>query len=77
MEDAATLYFDIAGNPFPRQLDNLLTFANEGHIVFGTDYPFAPLARAARAIIDYKERQYSEEFQNLLFYQNAHDIFRF
>lgn len=36
------LYYDIAGDPEPNQLDMLLSITDEGHIVYGSDFPYAP-----------------------------------
>ena len=45
------VYYDIAGDPEPHQLDMLLCIAREGHILFGSDFPHAP----AKAIIKKKK----------------------
>ncbi len=45
------LYFDIAGDPEPDQLDMLRMVADDNHIVFGTDYPHSP----AKVILKKKE----------------------
>lgn len=36
------LYFDIAGDPEPEQLDMLRMVADDSHIVFGSDFPHSP-----------------------------------
>jgi len=37
----AKLYFDIAGDPEPVALDMLRMVADDGHIVYGSDFPHA------------------------------------
>ncbi len=40
----ATFYFDTALSSSAAALPTLLAFAKPGHITFGSDFPFAPLA---------------------------------
>jgi len=40
--DLASLHFDLAGFPIPRQLDALLTITTLEHLHYGSDYPFTP-----------------------------------
>jgi predicted TIM-barrel fold metal-dependent hydrolase len=40
----SSFYFDTSLSSSPAALPNLLAFANPGHITFGSDIPFAPLA---------------------------------
>jgi predicted TIM-barrel fold metal-dependent hydrolase len=42
LEDARQFYFDIALSSTPQTLDLLTKFAKPGHILFGSDYPYAP-----------------------------------
>jgi len=45
MRDALrTLYFDLAGAPVPELLSALLSVADPTHIMYGSDWPFTPLA---------------------------------
>lgn len=75
MKDAATLYFDIAGDPLPRQLDTLLTFADPGHILYGTDYPWKPADSAKRNLTELAEKFADGLFAELLFHKNAQALF--
>ena len=34
------IFFDLAGDPMPEQMDFLLKISDEGHLIFGTDYPY-------------------------------------
>ncbi|KAH7054331.1 hypothetical protein B0J12DRAFT_718167 [Macrophomina phaseolina] len=42
MEDARSFYFDTALSANPLQLELLKGFAKPGHVLFGSDYPYAP-----------------------------------
>jgi predicted TIM-barrel fold metal-dependent hydrolase len=47
LEDFQSFYFDTALSSSPAALPTLLAFARPGHILFGSDWPFAP-TQAAR-----------------------------
>ena len=34
------LYFDLAGDPMPDEMDMLLAITEKGHLVYGSDYPY-------------------------------------
>lgn len=36
------LYYDVAGACLPRQLPALMQLADEGHLLYGSDYPYTP-----------------------------------
>ncbi|KAF3941772.1 hypothetical protein ABW19_dt0203303 [Dactylella cylindrospora] len=42
LEDAKSFYFDLALSSHEYSLDLLRRFANPGHILFGSDFPYAP-----------------------------------
>jgi predicted TIM-barrel fold metal-dependent hydrolase len=44
LDDFSSFYFDTALSSSAAALPTLLAFAKPGHITFGSDYPFAPLA---------------------------------
>lgn len=48
LEALAGFYFDTALSGSPTALPSLLAFAKPGHVLFGSDWPFAPEAAAAR-----------------------------
>jgi predicted TIM-barrel fold metal-dependent hydrolase len=47
IDDFAGFYYDIALSGTPAALPSLLAFAKPGHVLFGSDYPFAPNAAVA------------------------------
>ncbi len=42
LEDFRRFYFDTALSGSPAALPSLLAFAKPGHVLFGSDWPFAP-----------------------------------
>ena len=42
LEDFRSFYFDIALSGSPAALPSLLQFAKRDHVLFGSDWPFAP-----------------------------------
>lgn len=42
LEDLGSFYFDIALSGSPAALPSLLAFAKPGHVLFGSDWPYAP-----------------------------------
>jgi predicted TIM-barrel fold metal-dependent hydrolase len=42
LEDLQSFYFDVALSSSPAALPSLLAFAKPGHVLFGSDWPFAP-----------------------------------
>jgi predicted TIM-barrel fold metal-dependent hydrolase len=44
LEDLRSFYFDTALSSSPAALPTLLAFAKPGHVMFGSDWPFAPEA---------------------------------
>jgi predicted TIM-barrel fold metal-dependent hydrolase len=47
LEDLRSFYFDTALSASPTALPSLLAFAKPGHVLFGSDWPFAPQAAVA------------------------------
>ncbi|MEC4612581.1 amidohydrolase family protein [Tsukamurella tyrosinosolvens] len=44
LDDFSSFYFDTALSASPAALPSLLAFADPGHVLFGSDWPFAPEA---------------------------------
>ena len=44
LDDFRSFYFDTALSSSPAALPSLLAFAKPGHVLFGSDWPFAPSA---------------------------------
>lgn len=50
-----SLYFDIAGDAFPRGIAILSTLADEDHILFGGDFPYTPAPMICSKIRDMEQ----------------------
>ena len=48
------LYFDLAGDPMPEEMDMLLKITDKEHIVYGSDYPYvlAPILLKKKEALD-------------------------
>jgi 6-methylsalicylate decarboxylase len=44
LDEFSSFYYDTSLSSSPAALPNLLAFANPGHVTFGSDIPFAPMA---------------------------------
>ena len=42
IEGLKKLYFDLAGDPMPEQMDFLLKISDENHLIYGSNYPYVP-----------------------------------
>jgi hypothetical protein len=51
-EDLGSFYFDTALSGSSAALPSLLAFAKPGHVLFGSDWPYAP-----KVVIDHFDRQ--------------------
>ena len=69
-----SLYFDIAGNAFPRGLKILSTMADEDHIVFGGDFPYTPVEMLVNKCQDFKNNVTGKTFDKIA-YLNAEKLF--
>ncbi|KAF3767078.1 hypothetical protein M406DRAFT_355461 [Cryphonectria parasitica EP155] len=55
LEDAARFYYDIAVSTSPSQLNALLDFLpDKSHILFGSDFPYAPMPSILQVVHLYK-----------------------
>lgn len=46
LANLCSLYFDLAGYPVPRGIPALLEIADPAHLLYGSDWPFTPAAKA-------------------------------
>lgn len=46
----AGMYYDLAGDPFPRLVPSLLTIATRDHVLYGTDYCWTPAPGVAKRL---------------------------
>jgi 6-methylsalicylate decarboxylase len=50
LEQFTRFYFDLALSSSPAALPSLLAFAKPGHVLFGSDYPYAPAEISSRFV---------------------------
>lgn len=36
------IFFDLAGDPMPEQMEILMKISDENHLIYGSDYPYVP-----------------------------------
>ena len=70
-----SLYFDIAGDAFPRGMQILRTLADDGHIMFGGDFPYTPVSAIQKKREDLENMKISKECLDNYTYQNAEKFF--
>jgi len=77
MAEVRRLYFDLALSASPVTLNALLHITDPSHIMFGTDYPFAPPPAIAgnTAAFDQLIAALSPELQRMINVENAHLLF--
>ncbi|KAI1334143.1 hypothetical protein F5Y15DRAFT_402462 [Xylariaceae sp. FL0016] len=59
IEDAKSFYFDTALSADPLQLDLLKNFAKPGHVLFGSDFPYAPtpaIKHMNKLMVEYEKK---------------------
>ena len=74
VEDAREFYFDLALSGSRYSLACLREFAKEGHVLFGSDYPYAP-ERGIEAITEELDRCMSEGEREAWMWGNAARLF--
>ena len=59
------LYFDLAGDPMPEQMEMLLKITDVDHLLYGSDYPYVPaqvwLKKKAELDVELKKRRWTEK----------------
>ena len=68
------LYFDLAGDPMPEQMDMLLKISDVDHLIYGSDYPYVPaqvwLKKKAALDVELDKRAWT----NQIYVDNAKKI---
>ena len=67
-------YFDLAGLPFPGQIQGLLKYVSIGRLLYGSDYPFTPqpaVEMLCARMADEMERIWSKEERRAILVGNA------
>ena len=78
-ENIRRLYFDMTGDPVPDVLDFLMTIADPGKVLYGSDYPFNSeemVYRKIRGLNLYLEKNPKlKPLREKLLYKNAEELF--
>lgn len=70
------LYFDLAGDPMPEEMDMLLKITNKEHIIYGSDYPYvmAPILLQKKAALD--QELANRDWLSRIYVENADALLR-
>jgi predicted TIM-barrel fold metal-dependent hydrolase len=75
--DAKSFYFDLALSGSPEVVNFMLKFAEKGHVLFGSDFPYAP-----EGSISYFNDQLAEALDSMtdeerdgIIFEAAHKLF--
>ncbi|KAJ6105072.1 hypothetical protein N7486_003761 [Penicillium sp. IBT 16267x] len=71
MDDFRSFYFDLALSSSPHVLDMALKMIPHDHILYGSDFPYAPITAYSAFLEDLEEYDMSEELRNKINFQNA------
>ena len=75
LEECQSLYFDTALSSSPAALPTLLAFARPGHILFGSDWPFAPPQAAHYFANGLEQHNLDPQTRAAIDHQNAARLF--
>jgi predicted TIM-barrel fold metal-dependent hydrolase len=77
IEEVRKLYFDLALSASPLNVRALLEITSVSHLLFGTDYPFAPPPAIAGNTARYEVElaKMSPDHRRMIEYDNAADLF--
>lgn len=72
---AKKCYFDLAGDPLPRQMDTLLTFADPTHVLYGSDFPFGSPQKEIADITRLQNYEPISQYREMFLGDNAKALF--
>lgn len=77
METFAKFYYDVALSTSRTALYGLLQVTTPDHVLFGSDFPYAPLPVGMQQVNHWDKLLKEEEFQSLKFanWENAEKLF--
>lgn len=73
--EAKTFYFDIALSGYGSTLRNLLEFAGEDHVLFGSDFPYCPRPGLWRMNGGWESLDLSQEKRHKINFNNIRALF--
>jgi 6-methylsalicylate decarboxylase len=75
LEDARSFYFDLALSSSSNVLDTLLRHFPHDHILFGSDFPYAPAAAGEMFAKQLDEYELTEQTRRQIYHENARRLF--
>lgn len=75
LEDFRAFYFDLALSSSAYTLDLLLQHVPHNHILYGSDFPFAPTLATAAFARELDEYPMDEETREMIYWKNARALF--
>lgn len=70
-----SLYFDLAGDVYPRGIQIARSLMDDSHLLFGGDFPYTPVPVIVKKVQDMQEDKSLAESRNNIFYANAEKLF--
>ncbi|EHY56265.1 hypothetical protein HRR83_008522 [Exophiala dermatitidis] len=74
IRDFLSFYFDIALSSSHQGLDLLLKVVASDHILYGSDFPYAPQTSASNFRVDLESRPTDQDTRAKIYYRNALDL---
>ncbi|KKY24990.1 putative 2-amino-3-carboxymuconate-6-semialdehyde decarboxylase [Phaeomoniella chlamydospora] len=75
IEDSKAFYFDLALSSTSYTLDTLLRNFPRDHILYGSDYPFAPTPATTALAKELDEYDMDDETRDMIYWKNAEALF--
>lgn len=72
-----SLYFDLAGDIYPRGLAIARSLMDDSHLLFGGDFPYTPIPMIVKKVHDMREDESLAETRDDIFHANAEKLFQF
>ncbi|KAK5674303.1 hypothetical protein LTS12_029619 [Elasticomyces elasticus] len=74
MEDFRSFYFDLALSSSPHVLEMALNMIPHDHILYGSDFPYAPITAYPAFLEDLEGFPMDPELRNKINFGNAHQL---
>lgn len=75
LEAFRSFYFDLALSSAPQVLDMLLKMVPHDHILYGSDFPYAPVTAYPAFLEELEGYEMDQELRNMINYRNALKLF--
>jgi predicted TIM-barrel fold metal-dependent hydrolase len=75
MESFRSFHFDLALSSSPQVLDTLLKMVPHDHILYGSDFPYAPIPAYPAFLQELESYEMDEELRKMINFGNALKLF--